>query len=111
MAKIKQLLKNIIAHIANFFRKIWNMPKHAWCFLKNFWNSWTRDIRMLWSVAEVAEYIQVFMLSFVLIFASIKTAWKKVLMHIRAIRKTRFQLAFSGGGSWIDREIYFGDIK
>jgi len=111
MAKLKLWLKNVVAHVANFLRKIWNLPKHSWHFLKNFWESWTHDIRMLWSVAEVAEYFQVFMLSFVLIFVAIKTAWEKMLMHIRAVRKTRFQLAYVGGGSWIDRIIYFGDIK
>jgi len=110
MEKLKLWLKNIFARVANFFRKIINIPQHGWHFIKNAWKNWRSDTKMLWSVAEVAEYFEVFILSCVLIVTAIKKAWKKMIRHIEMIRKTRFQLAFAGGGSWIDRTIYFGEV-
>lgn len=109
MDKLKLRLKNFIAHVGNFIRKLWDFPHHMIFFAKKAWHYWIRQVSQLWRYAEVAEYFEVTMISIQLILLSITQGWNKLKRNIIVIGKVRFQLAYAGSGSWIDRQLYCGD--
>jgi hypothetical protein len=100
--KLMQLLKKVAAHTANFIRKLWNFPVDAIFFIRHVFSVWTRNIKMIWNVAEIVEFPQVIMLSVVELYYAIKDAITATAVRIGTRQKVRFQIQ----SSWIDQIIY-----
>lgn len=109
MATLSRLLKNFVARLAYFIRKLFDFPRHMFFFVKKTWEYWIRQAKLLWKYAEVAEYFEITFISIQLMLLAIKEGWKKMKRDIMNRNQCRYQTAGAGHGSWIDRQIYFGD--
>jgi len=104
------VLKTAIAYIGSFIRKVWNLPSHLMLFMKESWRHFRLQVAPVWKYSEFVEFFQTIVLSFHILISSIAYGWRKLRQHIGVMNRTRFNKVCSGSGSWIDVQLYSGEI-